>query len=209
MEKVITKIFTMNEQKTGHVADRCCGFTIVELLMVIVLIVLLTGAVGGLYVGTYKRALVKKTAFDFLMAAKYARILAIEQQRNCSVVIDEVNKSFSIVLEGGGEVTEGEVAEEGEPQLVRDLFFKPVKLPDGVEFESVVIDKSGYQGGIEQEDKNEIVFSRNGTANEAVIEFGDGNTHFTATVSAGTGKTKVFEGTAENIKQYTVDLDQS
>ena len=56
------------------------GFTIVELLVVITIIALLAGIGGGFHIGTYKRMLVEKTARDLFLAAKYARIMAIENR---------------------------------------------------------------------------------------------------------------------------------
>ncbi|HPS55730.1 MAG TPA: prepilin-type N-terminal cleavage/methylation domain-containing protein [Sedimentisphaerales bacterium] len=56
------------------------GFTIIEMLLVAVLIALLATVAAGTYAGTHQKALVKKSACDFLLAAKYAKILAIEYQ---------------------------------------------------------------------------------------------------------------------------------
>ena len=64
------------------------GFTIVEMLLVTVLIVLLIGLVGGIYTRSYKKAVVKKSARNFLLAAKYARILAIERQSECKLELN-------------------------------------------------------------------------------------------------------------------------
>ncbi len=52
------------------------GFTIVEMLVVVVIIALIASVGGGIYVGTYKRMLVEKAARDFVLAAKYATIPA-------------------------------------------------------------------------------------------------------------------------------------
>ncbi|RPJ23447.1 MAG: prepilin-type N-terminal cleavage/methylation domain-containing protein, partial [Planctomycetaceae bacterium] len=50
------------------------GFTLVELMLVIAILVLLGGAGAGMYAGTYKKVLVEKSSRQFLLMARYAKI---------------------------------------------------------------------------------------------------------------------------------------
>jgi type II secretory pathway pseudopilin PulG len=175
----------------------------VEVLVVVVIIGLLGGLGGGIYVGTFKRLLVEKAARDFYLTAKYARILAIEKQRQYKIVIDTANNGFHL------ETTE--LDEEGgqtEQMIVRDSFCKPVVFDDEILFEDIQITPISLLTTTEEdEDEQSIVFSANGTAQTAVIQIGNGRTHYTITVSAAMGKAKVYEGISENVEVGVIDLD--
>ncbi len=195
----------MQMKKRNYKAKRC-GFTIIEVLLVVVIIALLAGVGGGIYVGTYKNMLAKKAARDFLLAAKYARMMAIERQSPCRMELDDVNNGLWLVVDGLN-IETGQV----EPVIVRDFYFKPVEFGGNVGFENIQIAQVGleevYDAGEETEEKT-IVFSPNGTAQSAVIQIGDGKNHYTASISAATGKTTVYFGTAEEVKVGSIDLDE-
>lgn len=184
-----------------------CGFTITELLVVVVIIALLASVGGGIYAGTYKRMLVEKAARDFVIAAKYARIMAIERQKPYEIVFDPNNNGFRLV-------TTQENIETGEAQqvIVRDLYFKPVEFTGDVKFEGVQITPTGLKAATETAEVREIVFSPSGIAQSAVIQIGDGKNHYTVSISSATGKAAMYFGTAEKAKEEakigTIDLDQ-
>ncbi len=176
------------------------GFTIVELLVVITLIALIAGVGGGFGVGTYRRMLVEKTTRDFFLAAKYARIMAIERQRQYRIELDTAN--------GGFYLTSNELnveTEQTEQTIVRDLYSRPVEFVGDVKFEAVQITPLGSQSSDEQ---TSILFLPNGTAQSAVIQIGDGENHYTVNICAATGKAKVYPGTAEEVETGTIDLDK-
>ena len=70
---------------------RMRAFTLVELLVVVAIIAVAGGAGIGLYAGTSGRFKLEKTARDFLITAKYARIMAIEKQREYRIQLDSEN----------------------------------------------------------------------------------------------------------------------
>jgi prepilin-type N-terminal cleavage/methylation domain-containing protein len=178
------------------------GFTIAELLLVVVVIALIGGVGGGLYVGTYKRLLVEKAARDLLLTAQYARIAAIEQLRPYEIQLDVENKGFWLA-------TSRLNAETGqtEQSIVKNYYCKPVEFTGDVKFEDVQITPIGTETTTEAEDRERIVFSPNGNAQFAVIQIGDGKTHFTVSIAAATGKAAMHFGKAENVKIKTIDLD--
>ncbi|MHC4302711.1 MAG: pilus assembly FimT family protein, partial [Planctomycetota bacterium] len=49
------------------------GFTIAEVLLVVLIIGLIAGSGTGLYVGTFKKLRVQRAAYDFFLTAQYAR----------------------------------------------------------------------------------------------------------------------------------------
>jgi len=190
---------------TGAKAGRGGGFTVVEILLVVIVIALLAGVGGGIFVGTYKRMLVERSAREFALAAKYARITAIERQSTCKIVLDTDNDGFALVVYGLNEETgQTESARGG-----RDSFFKKaVEFPGGVEFENVQITPIDPGQAAETDEEETIVFSPNGTAQSAVIQIGDGENHYAVSICGATGKARVHFGTAEEVETRTIDLDE-
>jgi Tfp pilus assembly protein FimT len=184
------------------VKSKPCGFTVAELLAVIVLIALIGSVGGGIYVGTHRKLLAEKAARDIVLAAKYARIMAIEKQRPYMMEFDTVNNGFQLTCSSLGEQTEAAT-----PMIVRDVYFKPVQFGGDVKFEDIKIAPIGSQTEVDVDEQTGIVFQPNGTAQLAVIQVGDGKNHFTVSITAATGKAKMYSGTAENVKVTTVDLD--
>ena len=178
------------------------GFTVTELLMVIVLIALIGSVGGGLYAGTYKKMLVEKAARDIVLAAKYARIMAIEKQKPYKMEFDAVNNGFRLTC---GTVSEQTKAVE--QVIVRDSYFKPVQFGGDVKFEDIEIMPLASQTQADSAEQTVVTFQPNGTTQFAVIQVGDGKTHYTVSISPATGKAKMSSGTAEDVKIGTVDLD--
>ena len=178
------------------------GFSLVEVLVVVVIIGLLGGLGGGLYVGTYKRLLVEKAARDLFLTAKYARIMAIEKQRQYKIVLDAANNGFHLVT-----TQLDEASGQTEQMIVRDSFCKPVTFDNEIRFEDIKITSISLVTTTEDEEGQSIVFSANGTAQTAIIQIGNGKNHYTITISAATGKAKVYDGIVENVEVGVIDLD--
>ena len=177
--------------------------------MVVVIIALIGGVGGGLYVGTYKKILVERTARDFVLTAKYARVMAIEKQKPYKLQLDAINGGFSLTTSQWDEQTE-----QLESVIVRDLYCRPVVFEGEVGFEDIRIAPAGAEEAFERgwneqaEDEGQVItFSPNGSAQPAVIQIGDGKTHYAISISGATGKAKISFGTAENLAAGTVDLD--
>ena len=201
------KTFTTTNNVSRNIADirgsaKRGGFTVAELLLVIIIISLIASAGGGLYVGSHKRMLVEKAARGFLLTAKYARIMAIEQQRPYEIQLDVANGGFWLVTSQMSEETE-----QAEEVIVRDYYCKPIQFEGEVQFEDIQISPIGAETSTEDEENQAIVFSPNGNAQSAVIQIGDGKTHYSISISSSTGNAKMYFGTTENIQALTVDLD--
>jgi len=201
------KIFTTTNNVSRNTADiggpaKRGGFTVAELLLVVIIISLIAGAGGGLYVGTHKRMLVEKAARGFLLTAKYARIMAIEQQCPYEIQLDVANGGFWLVTT---QISEED--EQAEEVIVRDYYCKPIQFEGEVQFEDIQISPIGVETSTEDEENQAIVFSPNGNAKSAVIQIGDGKTHYSISISSSTGNAKMYFGTTENIQALTVDLD--
>jgi prepilin-type N-terminal cleavage/methylation domain-containing protein len=105
------------------------GFTLVELLVVMLLIVMLASAMGGGYFRQYRKRQVDKTAQELLLAAKYARVVAVERQAPCTLKLDQTTGWFYLTVD---EVEATET--DAEEVILSNLFTKPVELPGEVKF---------------------------------------------------------------------------
>ena len=178
------------------------GFTIAEVLLVVLVIGLVAGAGTGLYVGTFKSMKLRKAVQDFLLTAQYARIMAMERQMPYRLELDLANRGFWLTT-----LQWDEKSEQVELQIVRDVFCKPVQFEGDVTFEDVEIVPSEWDIESESEEQQTIVFSPNGTAQSAVVQIGNGRTSYAIGISAATGKAKAYFGTTENVEVMTTDLD--
>ncbi len=179
------------------------GFTLVELLVVIAIISVMASLGSGLFTGTLDRLKLDRTANSLLLAAKYARTMAVEQQRRYRLCLDERNQGFFLVTTVYDEQS-GEIADV----VVTDHYCKPVTFEGGIEFEKIDIISAGDMEAA-YEDLPTVVFRPDGTAETAVIQIGNGRTSYTVSVNAAIGKVKLIAGTAENIDitSSTIDLD--
>ena len=185
---------------------RTGAFTLTELLLVVAIIALVGSVGGGMYVGSYKRLLVEKAARQFLLTAKYARIMAIEQGRPYVLQLvpasEERQQGFMVTTTQWN-------AETGvsELKIVKDYYCKPVEFEGDVTYESVKITAVAAEEREEDEGQQKITFLPNGSAESAVVQLGDGKTHYTVAIVASTGKASFHEGTAEDIEVAIIDLD--
>ena len=178
------------------------GFTLIEILLVVAIIAMIAGLGGGYAVGTYQRLLVEKTARQLVLTATYARIMAIEQQRPYELQLDAGNAGFLLT-------TTAENPETGEIEriIVKDYYCRPVEFDSNVKFEQILLTSAT---GEELEDSDlepKVVFLPNGSAESAVLQIGDGRSHYTVAVVAATGKATLYAGTATDIQAVSIDLD--
>ncbi|MHC4507886.1 MAG: pilus assembly FimT family protein [Planctomycetota bacterium] len=178
------------------------GFTIPEMLLVVLIIGLITSAGTGLYVGTFRGMQIRKAALDFLLTARYARLMALERQTRCTMELDMANHAFSLTM-----LRRDEASQEMTLETVRDMYCKPVQFEGDVQFEAVEVVPGVWETQTDGEQQKTIVFSPNGTAEEAVVQIGNGRTHYTISINAATSRAKMYFGTAENVEVTTTDLD--
>lgn len=177
------------------------GFTLVELLLVVIIIALFASAAGGGWVNSYKKNVVCKRASEFLLAAKYARLTAVEKRRSCKLVVDEARKSFYVMARVADSDT-GVLKE----QMISNQYTKPVKFDGSVGFEEVKIFSTDKNN--DSAEKEVIMFYANGSSDSAVVQFGDGKHHYTVHILAATGKAKLRYGTSEESPVDIIDLDE-
>ncbi len=182
-----------------------CGFTLTELLLVMSIMVLLGGLGGGLYVGSYQRLLVEKAARQFLLTARYARIVAVEQQRPYELQLLNGEKIGFVLTTTQVNADTGQT----EKTIVRDLCCRPVDFEGDVRFEDIRIVTMNNEQTNGTEQDGQIIFLPNGSSESAVVQIGDGKTHYTIALVASSGKATLYEGTADKVKTALIDLDES
>ena len=177
------------------------GFTLVEILAVLILITLMAGATTSILRNRYKR-LAEKAATELFLAAKYARIIAIERQMPCKLYLDQDQPGFYLTT-GSYEQQNGGYEEI----TINNQYHRPVILPEGITFEEINIKPiENYLLPTNQED-NVIAFAPNGTADAAVIQIGAGKRHYTLHISPATGRPTLTRGTATTDNTDIIDLD--
>jgi prepilin-type N-terminal cleavage/methylation domain-containing protein len=178
------------------------GFTIAELLLVVLIIGLIAGAGTGLYIGSFRNMQVKKAALDFMLTAQYARLMAMERHAPYTMVLDPNSQGFSLTTLQWDQTSQQEALE-----TVRDMYCKPAQFKGNVKFEAVNVMPALSETEAADSDNQTIAFLPNGTAQGAVVQIGDGKTHYTISINAATGRAKMYSGTTANVKVMTTDLD--
>lgn len=177
------------------------AFTIIEILVVVVLLAMFATAAITAYFGTYKRLLVEKAANDIYLAAKYARLVAVEKQKSCVLAMDSETSGFALMLSQTD--VEGQM-ENGD--VIANQYSRPDTFADGVMYEKITIVPSG-EPDEDAQTENVITFYPDGTADNAIIQIGDGKNVYTVSIQAATGKAKIKRGILEEMTMSVVDLD--
>jgi len=172
------------------------GFTLLEMLAVAALIALLFSVSLTSYGRTFNRWAVEQNARQLYMAAKSARLYAVEHQQDCTLVLDRENGQFFLMIKG----TDDDTAQEN-TTLVSTPWSRTVQLQKHVSFETVKI------AGELEDFESGIVFRPDGTADNAAIQLGDGKIHYTVMVNGGTSRARLLEGEAEELQTDQIDLD--
>lgn len=186
------KISSTIEYLQASAVKKALGFTLVELLMVAVIVALLAGATVKVAMGTYKKMAIERSAKEIMLAAKYARIAAVEKGQTYELIFDAGQKAFALV-HGGNPVS--------------NQYTKPGSLTGDAVFEKISI-ASFSQTGSDDGEYNAIAFNSDGSADAAVIQLGDGKNQYTIYISPATGKAKIVAGVADDEMTGVIDLDE-
>jgi prepilin-type N-terminal cleavage/methylation domain-containing protein len=178
------------------------AFTLMEILLVTAIIAMVAGLGGTYCIGTYKRLMVEKTARQLLQMAIYARIMAIEQQRPYELRLEGGNRGFLLTTTAVNRQTGAT-----EQVVVHDYYCRPVEFEGDVKFEDMILPEMTGMPTRGSEDAEKVVFLPNGSAETAVLQLGDGTSHYALAVVAATGKATLYAGTVKDVEMVSIDLD--
>ncbi len=168
-------------------------------MVVTLLIALLAGSSIRGSVSTFRKMQVERAAREVYLAAQFARIQAIESGRPCQVVLDPKTRSVSVVA----------MIKQG-PRLIRNAYSRPFQFAEGVDFERIDITPTRPQFAAQEETLNTaITFRPDGSADGAVIQVGNGKTHWSVYISSATGSARAENGVVrEQSPTVVIDLDR-
>lgn|GEM_PF-3434988 len=177
--------------------ERKSGFTLVELLAVVVLVALLAGAAGGIYFKSYQNRLLAKEARQMLLTAKYARLAAIEGGKVCWMKFDPQNNRYWLEIEN-----------ELENIVVKNQYSRLVEFSDNIKLENVQIKSEEDNYASTATTDAMILFNPNGTADNAVVTITNGVMKYYLTVCGPTGKSKLQSAKPDAALGEAIDLDE-
>ena len=144
------------------------GFTLVELLIVLVIMSLLLSLVPPLLSNVMPSVTIKATANDLYHDLKYVRNMAVLSGRQSSIVIDTVNSSYSSESKDNGKI---------------------IKLPSDIR---ITVENAQLQQLTEE---NQIIsFFADGSSSGGVVLLNTDDQIFTITVDWLIGKVSLVKG---------------
>ena len=103
-----------------------------------------------------------------------------------------------------------EVTGQTEKTIIRNYYCRPVEFEGDVKFEDARLTDMISEPLAEEGPEQKISFLPNGTAQSAVVQIGDGKTHYTIAIVASTARAILYWGPADKVKDMknvAVDLD--
>ncbi len=189
-------------QKRGH-----AGFTLLEVMVVVILMAMMAAFAGGYYLRSQKRWQVERTSQELFLLLRYARVAAIERQATCKAYLDQTANRVWLTS-----YTENE--EGGREEVVlENRFSRPVELPEHVQFMKIELKRleqarENNETEAEESEADIITFRPDGTADQALIILGDTLTFFSITLDSVSGRAVCHSGIMDSLPQQVMDLDR-
>ena len=195
---VTTQKFTMSNFR------RRWAFTVAELMLVIIILVLLAGFSGAYYVGTYKKASLKSAARNLLLMGRYARLRAIEDGQACRLYLDNAHRQLYVVVPVFDAVSQTQ-----KQTIVSNPYCRKMTLDNGIEFEYVDVTPAMGESETGGDSDGCINFYPDGSCDSAVVQMGNGRHSMTAVFSSAYARIKIYEGSMNIVEagMQVVDLD--
>lgn len=183
------------------------GFTMIELVAVMLIIALMAGLAGTRFLGTMDNLRLERRVRQVLMMCRFARIGAIEDAGDYRLMIDETLGRLFLMYDHMDEET-GEIQE----MIVSNSYVRPVELDEGLELSNVSVTPSRPDDGFgETPDFEEgqylVVFRLDGTADNAVFQVSSSKKVYTLYIHAATGKALAKETEEIEPMADAIDLD--
>ena len=177
------------------------GFTLVEIMVVLVIISVLAGMIVPHMSGRTTAAKLRASARRLLVAARYARDFAATRRRKCRLVIDTKEQQYVLTCQQDP---------EHEPDLFAPLktaLGRAERLADGLTFSRVRIEPRHQPDTQQSKFPDCITFEPTGQADAAVLEITDGRNTYSVLIAPQTGSAKLIEGVVDELPNDRIDLD--
>jgi len=183
------------------------GFTIIELVAVAALIALIASVSLLRFVRMENQSAIGNDIRQLYLAARYARIAAIEQQRVFYLLADVARHRFLIVQEPASDETQTadtgldgmQSAQASDSVEVKNEYARPYTLAPSLMIEQFLVD------GVENAEMR-TAFYPDGQAQAAVIQLGDGIRHASVIIMPS-GRVKMSMDIADARQTGRFDLD--
>jgi len=176
------------------------GFTLVELIVVIVIVsVLATMIAPRLYTATGSARL-RSSASRLLVTAQYARSFAATHRCACRLLIDPAEGRYGLTCQYDPE------AQPDEFRPLRTGVGKAESLAPGLRFSKLWIKRQDREETSQQ--VGCITFRPSGQADAAVVEITDGRRRVSMLLGPCTGQAELVEGIVQQLPNDRVDLDE-
>ena len=180
------------------------SFTLVETVLVVVILALTAATVGYQYYRSMDRTVLRSGAYRLMNMAQYARLLAGEQHRPCKLHVDLTEGTYWLTEQQTGIAVEaGEAEEAGEEETIRDLYARPIRLPEELHFKLVRVEGAEAAG----EGEISLTFNTDGTAQAGLIQISSKKRTYTLVIYPWTGRAELVGKEVNELPVEVTDLD--
>lgn len=178
------------------------GFTLVELLVVIVLMTVLATMALPRLAGASGAAQLRTAAGQLLTTGRYARNYAVTHRTICRLVVDGQGGRYELLRQSDPR------NEPNEFSPLRWGIGKAVGLAKPIRFEQIRIEPRNRAGDRAPRRGQYIQFDPGGQADAAVLIVTDGRQAYSLLVAPHTGRVWMEDGRAGQIPNDRQDLDE-
>ena len=186
----------MRTSSTGKV-----GFTIVELIVVVVLVGVVATMIAPRFSRGVGAARLRESARRLLATAQYARDFAVTRRCDCRLVLDENEQRYALACQ------EDPVHRPGEFSALRSGVGRAERLPEGLRFSRVWIEPRNRSDETSSQ-RDWIVFDPLGRADAAIVQITDGTHTYSMLVSPSSAKVRLADGEIGELPNDRWDMDE-
>lgn len=177
------------------------GFTIVELIIVLIVVAVLAGLIAPRMLGLKGPARLRQHTRSFLATARYARDYAVTRRRKCRLTIDLAEQTYTLTQQKNAEHDPNEFV------ALNANLGKTQRLPDGLSFEPLQIEPLPGRPKTDLR-ADYIDFDPAGRADSAVVQITDGTRTYSVVIAPHTARARLVEDAVAKLPNDRLDLDE-
>jgi len=180
----------MRTLPTGRKNRKAGGFTLVELSLVAVLIVVLAAVAAPAFAGFWRATQVRACAWQIATLARAARDYSICHGAQASLEYDSEKREFRLAAESDPVNAPGEFAD------LRLASAQPVKVPDAVQDVEIWVEGQAWD-----QDRPPVFFADGQALHAQVVLQTESGNALSVEVRALTGRARVVEGDVHEVEE--------